>query len=93
MTAAFRPGPRTGVTVSDDGTAVYLAHLPAGPIVVLEGAAAVIWDEGTAPPAAGWVERVAESVGQPVELIAADVDRFVADLHAHDLIEDAPGDA
>jgi hypothetical protein len=88
VTAAFRPGPDTGVTVGADGLVVYLAHLPAGPIVVLEGAAAVIWGEGTASPADGWVERVAESVGQPVELIAADVDDFVASLRAHALIED-----
>lgn len=88
MTAAFRPGPDTGATVSADGLTVYLAHLPAGPIVVLEGAAAVIWGEGTAPPAEGWVERVAESVGQPVELIAADVDDFVTSLRARGLVED-----
>ena len=30
MTAAYRPGPDAGVTVSDDGQCVYVAHLPDG---------------------------------------------------------------
>ena len=92
MTPAFRPGSDTGVTVSEEGRTVYLAHLPAGPILVLEGAAAVIWDEGTTAPADGWLERVAASVGQPVEAIAADVDAFVSDLRERHLIEDWPPD-
>ncbi|MBC9821902.1 PqqD family protein [Terrabacter sp. MAHUQ-38] len=93
MTSAFRPGSHTGVTVSDDGQTVYLAHLPAGPILVLEGAAAVIWDEGTTAPAEGWVERVAASVGEPSAAIWADVEAFVSDLRERRLIEDGPPDA
>lgn len=93
MSPAFRPGPDTGVTVGDDGQTVYLAHLPAGPILVLEGAAAVIWDEGTTAPTEGWVGRVAASVGEPVGAIAADVEAFVSDLRERRLIEDGPPDA
>ena len=59
MSAAYGPGPDVGVTLSHDGTSVYLAHLPDGPLVVLEGVAALIWQEATAAPASGWVGRVA----------------------------------
>lgn len=93
MTPAFRPGSDTGVTVSEEGRTVYLAHLPAGPILVLEGAAAVIWAEGTTAPAEGWLERVAASVGEPAAAIATDVEAFVADLRERRLIEDGPPEA
>jgi hypothetical protein len=93
VTPAFRPGSDTGVTVRDGGQTIYLAHLPAGPILLLEGAAAVIWDEGTTAPTDGWLERVAASVGQPLTAIAADVEAFVTDLRERRLIEDGPADA
>jgi len=90
--AAFRPGPDTGVTVGDDQQAVYVAHLPAGPLVVLEGPAALIWLEATSAPATGWVSRVAEAFGQPEDAIADDVDAFVRDLCGRALLEATPGD-
>jgi hypothetical protein len=86
VTAAFRPGPEAGVTVSEDGSSVYVAHLPGGPLVVLDGAAAVIWLEATRAPAGGWVARVAELVGQSEDAITADVTAFVADLSARRLL-------
>ena len=92
MTAAYQPGPDAGVTVSDDGQCVYVAHLPGGPLVVLEGAAALIWVEATTEPATGWVARVAEAFGQHEEVIAADVGAFVADLAARGLLVTAPTD-
>ncbi|WP_157610644.1 MULTISPECIES: PqqD family peptide modification chaperone [unclassified Terrabacter] len=79
--------------MSDDGQCVYVAHLPGGPIVVLEGAAALIWVEATTEPATGWVARVAEAFGQSEEVIAADVAAFVADLGARDLLVTAPTEA
>ncbi|MBW8732041.1 MAG: hypothetical protein JF622_13970 [Terrabacter sp.] len=93
MSAAYRPGPDAGVTVSDDGMSVYVARLPGGPLVVLDGAAALIWAEATTAPATGWVGRVAELVGQPEEAIAADVTAFVADLGARELLVPVGGDA
>jgi len=92
VTAAYQPGPDAGVTVSDDGQCVYVAHLPGGPLVVLEGAAALIWVEATTEPATGWVARVAEAFGQHEEVIAADVGAFVADLAARGLLVTAPTD-
>ncbi|KRF43268.1 hypothetical protein ASH01_15830 [Terrabacter sp. Soil811] len=87
MNAAYRPGPDTGVTVSDDGLSVYVARLPGGPLVVLDGAAALIWVEATTGPATGWVSRVADAVGQAEDAIAADVTAFVADLRARELLQ------
>jgi hypothetical protein len=78
--------------MGDDGHSVYVAHLPGGPLVVLEGAAAVIWVEATTGPATGWVARVAELVGPPEEVIAGDVTAFVADLSARQLLVPLPVD-
>ena len=86
MSPAYRPGPDAGVTVSDDGGTVYVAHLPGGPLLVLEGSAAAIWVEATTAPASGWVGRVADEAGQPEEVIAADVAAFVEDLCARRLL-------
>lgn len=87
MSAAYRPGPDTGVVVSDDGRSVYVARLPGGPLLVLSGPAAVIWAEATTAPAQGWVSRVAASVDQPEDVIASDVAAFVDDLRDRALLE------
>ncbi|WP_330476601.1 hypothetical protein [Terrabacter sp. C0L_2] len=92
MSAAFRPGPDAGVTVDGDNGTVYVARLPGGPLLVLEGAAAVIWAEATAAPAAGWLSRVAAAVGHAEDVIAADVEDFVADLRARQLLVPVDGD-
>jgi hypothetical protein len=86
VSAAYRPGPDTGVVVSDDGRSVFVARLPGGPLLVLEGPAAVIWAEATTAPAQGWVSRVAASVDQPEDAISAEVTAFVDDLRARDLL-------
>ncbi len=90
MTAAFRPTSDTGVTVADDGTVVYLAHLPGGPLVVLEGPAARIWVEATTAPAEGWVARVADAFDEPEQSVAEDVARFVAELRQQAFLEPMP---
>ncbi|GAA2493461.1 PqqD family protein [Terrabacter carboxydivorans] len=94
MSAAYRPGPDAGVTLSEDGQTVYVAHLPGGPLVVLEGAAAVIWVEATTAPGDGWVSRVADAFGRPEDAIASDVETFVDDLRARRLLvtDDSPRD-
>lgn len=92
MTAAFRVSDDAGVTVGDDGQTVYVASLPAGPLVVLEGAAAVIWSEATGESAAGWVARVAGAVGQVEADIAADVESFVDDLCERGLLQRETGE-
>lgn len=86
MTAAFRVAKDVGVTLGADDLTVYVASLPGGPLVVLEGPAAVIWSEATGGPAIGWVGRVADAVGRAEEEIAADTETFVADLCARGLL-------
>ena len=95
MSAAYRPGRDVGVTVRRDDrspSTVYLARLPAGPLLVLEGVAALVWVEATTPPATGWVGRVAQAVQRPEEDIADEVDAFVGDLCARRLVERLPVD-
>jgi hypothetical protein len=87
MTAAYVPGHDVGVTVSADSSTVYLAHLPDGPLLVLDGVSALIWLEATTAPAAGWLERVASTVGRPASDIAADVEVFVMDLRSRRLLD------
>jgi len=66
--------------VEREGT-VYAAPLPDGPPFVLAGSGAAIWlaidHGGTLEEVIG---RVAEDVGSPAELVAADVTSFVAGL-------------
>ena len=92
VTAAYRPGPerrrhpqRRRARPSTSRTC------PAGPLVVLEGAAALIWAEATAAPAAGWVGRVADArraargrTSPPTSTA------FVADLCARRLLAPLP---
>jgi hypothetical protein len=79
-----RPG---DVGVLDlDGT-VYAARLPDGPIVVLDGVAALIWDEACTGDRATITERVAAATDVAPHLIRADVDAFVADLVALGLLQ------
>ena len=69
-----------GVGVEVDNDAVYAAPLPDGPIVVLEGIAALIWT------AAAGVERgdvagiVAERTGADVSAIRSHVDAFIDEM-------------
>ncbi|GAB3880226.1 PqqD family peptide modification chaperone [Terrabacter terrigena] len=90
MSAAYRAARDVGVTMGHDDLLVYLARLPDGPVMVLEGVAALIWVEATTHPAAGWVGRVAEAVREPEERIVGDVKAFVQDLRERDLVEPVP---
>lgn len=87
MMPAYRPAEDVGVSTAEDGTTVYLAHLPAGPILVLDGPGAVIWTEATEAPADGWVERVADAFGVAGAVVAADVLSFVRVLMTQGLLQ------
>jgi hypothetical protein len=73
--------------VSAEGAgSVFLAKLPAGPIVVLEGVAALIYRvlaEGTAHD---WVAAVAEAVGESRDDVEQVAWAFVDDLKARGLL-------
>lgn len=66
---------------------VYAARLPDGPIVVLDGVAALIWHEACAGGRESIAERVATVTGVEPDVIRADVDAFVADLVKRELLE------
>jgi hypothetical protein len=89
MSPAFRAASDVGVMASAEGDPVYVAHLPDGPLFVLEGVAAAIWAEATSGPAQGWVARVADAFDRPEQDVAPDVRRFVADLEARGILEPA----
>jgi hypothetical protein len=83
----YRPAP--GVAVEQREEAVYLARLPDGPIVALEGTAAVIWIEACSADRRAIAERVADHVDRDAADIATDVDTFLDDLVAQGLLRES----
>ncbi len=72
-------------TLEMDGVA-YVAPLPCGPIVVLEGSAVLVWNEARSGQRATVADRVAALTGVPPDAIRPQVDAFVADLVALGLL-------
>lgn len=69
--------------------AVYVARLPDGPIIVLEGTAALIWAEACSSEPGEIADRVGERVDRDTGEIADAVSRFVEDLVARGLLRKA----
>jgi hypothetical protein len=91
MTRFRRPGDLAVVEDVAHGT-VYVATVPAGPLVVLGGPAAAVWraavgEDATGDDEADVVERVAEASGVPASEIRTEVEAFVADLLARGYLE------
>lgn len=84
MGRGYRPADAVGV-IEDDGV-VYAATLPGGPIVVLDGVAALIWSEACAGDRESIAERVAAATDASADDIRGHVDSFVADLVARGLL-------
>lgn len=85
MSGFVRP-PDVGVFEGSDTT--YVARLPDGPIVVLNGIAAEIWR--CAVRHTDVVDAVAVRCGVPPDTIRADVDAFLATLVARRLLDPRP---
>ena len=81
---AYRPGVAVGIVEHDE--VLYVATLPDGPIVVLDGITALIWDEACAGDRETIVERVAAVTAAAPDTIRAHVEGFVADLVARRLL-------
>ena len=63
-----------GVGSIDEGDAVYVAHLPDGPILELRGTAALIWREALEGPRETLAERVSSAVvARPSEVSVHDM--------------------
>jgi hypothetical protein len=69
-----------GVAVVEEDDVVYVALLPDGPIVLLDGVAGVIWSEAREGPRSTIADRVAAVTDAPVADIRAEVESFVEEL-------------
>lgn len=99
MSAAGYHRPRdVGVVEGEPGEsgaadAVYVAHLPDGPLQVLEGTGALIWRAATTASASGGhpedavTEQVARQVGVEPDEIRSDVESFLSALLERGLLE------
>jgi len=67
--------------------ALYLATLPGGPIRVLTGSAALIWEAALGGDVEAAVQRVAEAAGLPPDAVRPDVEPFLAQLVELGLLE------
>ena len=65
---------------------VYVANVWSGPIVVLEGSAAVIWQQAMAGDLETIPDRVAAITGADLDLITPEVEGFVRDLVGRGLL-------
>lgn len=59
---------------------IYVAPVPHGPVLVLEGSSAVIWQLAVTGPEAGLAERVGLAMDQPVDVVRDEVAAFVVHL-------------
>lgn len=83
----LRPAGRVGTI--ERGDTVYAALLPAGPIAVLDGIAALIWVEAVGGERATIADRVAAATDVAPNSIREEVEAFVADLVSRGLLESA----
>lgn len=83
----MRPAPDVAWVLDDD--VAYLARLPHGPIVALEGTAGLIWSELTAVgDRSDIVDRVRAHLADPPGDLDALVEAFVAELAADGWVVD-----
>ena len=59
---------------------VYLSVLPNGPLVVLEGSGAAIWQEAQVDAPSSIVDRLSAAAGLPADDIRDDVESFLEEL-------------
>lgn len=83
----LRVAERVAVCRIDD--VVYVAALPDGPIHVLDGVAALIWDESLAGSRRDLAARVAAATGSYAEAVSESVADFVDGLLARGLLVEA----
>ncbi|MCE0486889.1 hypothetical protein [Ornithinimicrobium sediminis] len=99
MSGSWRPGADVGVVHEDplrQGSGageptIYVAHLPDGPIQVLQGPAAVIFTACLLGEAGELQRRVADALGVPADDLDAEVlAEFVTEMEHSRLITRAP---
>lgn len=60
--------------------ALYLGELPRGPVHVLNGTAALIWEHAVGRTPHQTIASVAEAAGVDADAVRPDVERFLAEL-------------
>ena len=76
-----------GVTSVESGDLVYVARLPTGPLLVLDGGAATIWRQLADGGAAGTLrERVAATLLDPPPDLGEQIEAFIETLRAHGML-------
>ena len=81
-----------GEPTAGDPFRVYLTPLPYGPLVVLEGNSAAIWQGAQGDESGALVERLAAESGLLAEEIRDDVERFLDQLVGAGLLRRDPAD-
>lgn len=69
-----------GVAIIEESGSIYAALLPDGPILVLDGVAALVWDAARRSERAAVADEVAEATGADVDAIRPVIDAFIDDL-------------
>ena len=91
---SYRPPGRLAHVHDEADGVLYLAHLPDGAPLVLQGSAALIWLAATGDPRpdhpADVVTRVAQETGLAVEELRDDVETFLRTLVEQGLLEECP---
>lgn len=82
--SSLAAGPDVAWVRVDD--VVYVAALPDPPILVLDGAAALIWVTALEVDSALLVDEIAARSGVPLTELRTDVESFVADLRSRRLL-------
>lgn len=88
--SVLRPAPRVAVLKQDD--VIYVAKLPDGPILVLEGGAAAIWIEACRGERSSIAERLTDGTGVPAGDIRANVEKFIDEMLRSGLLAVDSGD-
>lgn len=89
MSDVLRPHPLCGVF--DDGTELYAARLPDGPILAFDELSALIWRSAADGSRADVVARVVEATGETPEAVRPHIDAFLDDLVSRGLLVVTPG--
>jgi hypothetical protein len=69
-----------GVAIIEESDRIYAALLPDGPILVLDGIAALIWDAARRSGRTAVPQEVAQATGADVDAIRPVIDAFIDDL-------------
>ena len=80
-----------GIGVIEDESVVYVAHLPDGPIMVLEEGSAAVWLAASSGTVESITDRVVALTGEGGDEIRPHVESFLNELLRRGLLAREPG--